>query len=80
MPVNTSLYRDDNCELGKEEANVKMLIETEQARFGKWCNAANERIKGCKDDSNILSQEKMITLIRSKDQRKSKLRGEGADT
>lgn len=63
MPVNNSSYRDDNCEYGKQEANEKTLTEAERTRFVKWYNMANERIKGCKDVSSMLSQGKVITLI-----------------
>lgn len=66
MPVNNSSYGDDNCEHGKEEANVEMFTETEQARYAKWYNVVNKRKEGCKDDFNILSREKVITLIGSK--------------
>lgn len=41
-----------------------MLIETEQARFAKWYNVENKRSKGCKDDSNILSQDKVQIEMR----------------
>lgn len=59
---------------------MKTLTEAERARFTEWYNMANERIKGCKDEANMLSQGEMITLIGSKDQRRSQLRRGGAVT
>lgn len=41
-----------------------MLIETEQARFAKWYNVENTRSKGCKNDSNILNQDKLQIEMR----------------
>lgn len=72
--MNNGSYRDDNCEHGKQEASVKALVEAEWARFTEWYNMANEGVKGCKDDANMVSQGEVITLIGSKDQRRSKLR------
>lgn len=50
----------------RRKENVKMLMETAQARFNKWYhNMENNRFEGCKRDSNILSWEKVLTLIGS---------------
>lgn len=74
MQVNNGSDKDDDCEHGKEEANVKMLIETEKASFAKWCNMANKRFKGCEDDFNILSRENVMTLIENEDRNRSTLK------
>lgn len=53
---------------------MKMFIDIEKVSFVKWCNMVDKRFKGCEDDFNILSREKVMILIENEDRNRSILK------